>query len=125
MKVELPRVESEFSVPPYPVSPMASCLVPTILNLAGSRPVAHVRTESCGRPQHSWFGGTPSHGRPSVELGTQGPTPELQVGEQSTREVPLAEEPDDDMELKLPKMRSLVIMILANSLLQVGNLCQW
>ncbi|KAH9954796.1 hypothetical protein BC827DRAFT_1240858 [Russula dissimulans] len=99
---------------------MASRLVPTVLNFAGSRPVAHARTEPCGRPQHSCFGKTPS--RPSVASGTQGPTLELQVGEQSTREVPLAEEPDDDMELKLPKLRSLVIMILTNFLLQVGNL---
>ena len=52
-------------------------------------------------------------------LGTQGGATEL--GEQSTRRaLLLMEEPDDDYELKLPKMRSLVIMICTNVLLQVG-----
>lgn len=32
------------------------------------------------------------------------------------------EEPDDDCELKLPKMRSLIIMICTNVLLQVRRL---
>jgi len=62
-----------------------------------------------------------------VELGTQGPTLELQVGEQSTREVPLAEEADDDMELKLPQ--DAVVDYHDTYQLppttEVGNLCQW
>jgi hypothetical protein len=43
----------------------------------------------------------------------------MDLGEQSTRGVLLMEEPDDGCELKLPKMRSLIIMICTNVLLQV------
>ncbi|KAI0252669.1 major facilitator superfamily domain-containing protein, partial [Lactifluus subvellereus] len=42
----------------------------------------------------------------------------IELGEQSARSVLPAEEPDHDGELKLPKMRSLVIMIFTNVLLQ-------
>ena len=46
----------------------------------------------------------------------------MDLGEQSTRGVLLIEEPDDGCELKLPKMRSLIIMICTNVLLQVRRL---
>ena len=53
-------------------------------------------------------------------LGTQGAA--IELSEQNTHRARLMEEPDDDYELKLPKMRSLVIMICTNVLLQVGCL---
>ena len=52
-------------------------------------------------------------------LGMQGAAT-TELGEQSPQMALLMEEPDDNYELKLPKMRSLVIMICTNVLLQVG-----
>lgn len=51
-------------------------------------------------------------------LGRQSSTT-VEIGEQSAPGVLPTEEPDHDGELKLPKMRSLVIMIFTNGLLQV------
>jgi hypothetical protein len=57
-----------------------------------------------------------------IVLGTQGAAT-TELGEQRPLRALLMEEPDDNYELKLPKMRSLVIMICTNMLLQVG--CFW
>jgi hypothetical protein len=95
---------------------MASRLIPTVLNFTRGHTAAPPWTVSCGRSQNLWSERTHS----SVALGTQGIT--IELGEQSTRRVLPTEEPDGDGELKLPKMRSLVIMILSNVLLQVSNL---
>jgi hypothetical protein len=46
----------------------------------------------------------------------------MNLDDQNTRGVLLMEEPGDDCELKLPKMRSLIIMICTNVLLQVCRL---
>jgi len=54
-------------------------------------------------------------------LGMQGAAT-TELGEQRLQRSLLMEEPDDNYELKLPKMRSLVIMICTNVLLQVGLL---
>ena len=100
---------------------MASHLVPTVLNFnftSDHITAAPLRTEPCIRPQIS----SSSSIHTPMALGTQGATTEL--GEQSTQRALLMEEPNDDCELKLPKMRSLVIMICTNVLLQVGCL-QW
>ncbi|KAH9964517.1 major facilitator superfamily domain-containing protein [Russula dissimulans] len=91
---------------------MASRLIPTVLNFTRGHTAAPPWTVSCGRSQNLWSERTHS----SVALGTQGIT--IELGEQSTRRVLPTEEPDGDGELKLPKMRSLVIMILSNVLLQ-------
>ena len=92
---------------------MASSLVPTVLNLTGDHTTVPPWTEPCSRLHNASSGSTHS----SVLPGIQGAT-----SEQSTREVLLMEEPDDDGELKLPKMRSLIIMICTNVLLQVRRL---
>ncbi|SRR6266851_83418 len=96
---------------------MTSHLVPTVLNFASSHTVttAPPWTEPCSR--HGLQNSSSSSSHLSVVLGTQGAASE--VGEQSTRGALLVEEPDDNCELKLPKMRSLIIMICTNVLLQV------
>jgi hypothetical protein len=91
---------------------MVSRLVPTILSFGHTTTPSWA--ESHSRPQNAWTSST----RSSVVSGRQGDT--IELGDQSTRSVVPTEEPDDDGELKLPKMRSLVIMIFTNVLLQVG-----
>jgi hypothetical protein len=89
-------------------------LVPTILNF--DHTAVPSWTESYGRPQDSWPGNTRLSAVPERESDV------IEPGEQSTRGVVPTREPDDDGELKLPKMRSLVIMICTNVLLQVSLL---
>ena len=87
---------------------MASPLVPTVLNFSNSHTVVPPRVESYITP-NPWAGST----RSSVTLGTQGT---IELGDQSTQQIHTGE---DDGELKLPKMRSLAVMIFTNVLLQV------
>lgn len=96
---------------------MASSLVPTVLNFTnGHITAAPPRTEPCIRPQIL----SSSSAHSLAVSGTQGAA--IELSEQNTQRARLMEEPDDDYELKLPKMRSLVIMICTNVLLQVGCL---
>jgi hypothetical protein len=97
---------------------MASPLVPTVLNFTSDHiTAAPPRRESSIRPQISSSSNTHS----SIVLGTQdAATTELGEHWQSPQRALLMEEADDNYELKLPKMRSLVIMICTNVLLQVG-----
>ena len=96
---------------------MASPLVPTVLNFTSDHiTAAPPRTESCIRPQIL----SSSSAHSSVVLATHDAA--IELSEQSTQRARLMEEPDDDYELKLPKMRSLVIMICTNVLLQVSCL---
>jgi len=97
---------------------MASRLILTVSNFTRGHSAAPPWAQSRSRPQNSW----PERTHSSVALGTQGVTTELSEQSSLARRVLPAEEPDDDGELKLPKMRSLVIMILSNVLLQVSNL---
>jgi len=99
---------------------MASPLVPTVLNFTGDHTTVPPWTEPCSRLQNASSGTGSSDSHSSVVLGTQGAA--MDLGEQSTRGVLLIEEPDDGCELKLPKMRSLIIMICTNVLLQVRRL---
>ena len=94
---------------------MTSHLVPTVLNFTGNHITAALpRTEPCTRPQNPSSSSTHS----SIVPGTQSAA--IELGEQSRQRALLTEEPDvDEHELKLPKMRSLVVMICANMLLQV------
>jgi len=89
---------------------MTSHLVPTVLNFTGNHITAALpRTEPCIRPQYPPSSSTHSS---------------IVPGMQSSQRALLTEEPDDgEHELKLPKMRSLVIMICANMLLQVRAHC--
>ena len=98
---------------------MTSHLVPTVLNFTGNHITpAPSQTEPYIRPQNPSFSGTHSSIVPSTQSSA------IELGGQSTRSALLIEEPDDDEhELKLPKMRSLVIMICANVLLQVRTHC--
>ncbi|KAI0005417.1 major facilitator superfamily domain-containing protein [Russula compacta] len=82
---------------------MASPLVPTVLNFSNSHTVAPPRVEPYSTPNPS----------ARSSLGTQGA---IELGEQSTQEI--LHTGEDDGELKLPKMRSLAVMISTNVLLQ-------
>ena len=95
---------------------MASRLVPTILNF--SHAVVPTRAESQRRPQSTPSGSARSFRAPETRGG-------LELSEQNLNalEILTVEDPGDDGEFKLPKMRSLVIMLFANVLLQVGLLC--
>lgn len=84
---------------------MASPLVLAVLNFSNSRTVAPPRVES-------WAG--------STLLGTQGI---IELGEQRTQEI--LHTVEDDGELKLPKMRSLAVILFTNVLLQVCCLFGW
>jgi len=96
---------------------MTSHLVPTVLNFTGNHiTAAPPRTEPWIRPQYP----SSSNTHPSIVPGTQSAA--IELGEQSRQRAPLTEELDDD-ELKLPKMRSLVIMICGDMLLQVRTRC--
>jgi hypothetical protein len=90
---------------------MASRLVPTILNF--NHPVVLTRAESRSRPQSTPSGNARSFGAPDG----------LEPSEQNLNVILTVEDPGDDGEFKLPKMRSLVIMLFTNVLLQVGLLC--
>jgi len=96
---------------------MISRLVPTILNFTGNDiTAAPPRTEPCICPQNPSSSSLSTH--LSIVPGTQ--IAAIGLGEQSRQRAPLTEELDDDeRELRLPKMRSLAIMMCANMLLQV------
>jgi len=93
---------------------MASPLVPTILNFNHADVPIHA--ESRSRPQSMPWGNAHSFRAPETRGG-------LEPSEQSLNAlVRLAvEDPGDDGEFKLPKMRSLVIMLFTNVLLQVDD----
>ena len=95
---------------------MASPLVPTILSFNH----AEVPTwaESQSRPQSMPLGNVRSFRVPETQGG-------LEPSEQSQNALVrlTVEDPGDDGEFKLPKMRSLVIMLSTNVLLQVSSLC--
>jgi hypothetical protein len=86
-------------------------LVPTILSL--NHTAVPSWTEPYSRPQD------PRSTRLSAVPERQSDA--IELGEQSTPRVVPTREPDGDGELKLPKMRSLVIMICTNVLIQVSS----
>lgn len=90
---------------------MASRLVPTILNF--DHAVVPTWAESQSRLQCTPSGGARSFGAPETRVG-------LEPSEQNSNALVTltAEDPGDDGEFKLPKMRSLVIMLFTNVLLQ-------
>ena len=98
---------------------MTSHLVPTVLNFTGNHiTAAPPRTELWIRPQYPPSISTHS----SIVPGTQSST--IELSEQTRQRAPLTEElGDDEHELKLPKMQSLVIILCANVLLQVRTHC--
>ena len=93
---------------------MTSHLVPTVLNFTGKHiSTAPSRTGPWIRPQYPSFSNTHS----SIVPDTQSAAVELREGKQRA---PLTGGLDDDEhEPKLPKMRSLVIVICADMLIQV------
>ena len=93
---------------------MTSHLVPTVLNFTGNHiTTASSRAEPWIRPQYPSSSNTHS----SIVPDTQSAAVELGEGKQRA---PLTGSLDDDEhELKLPKMRSLVIVICADMLIQV------
>ncbi|KAI0307521.1 major facilitator superfamily domain-containing protein [Multifurca ochricompacta] len=95
---------------PQAILSMTSKLVPTILNFSHS--AALPWPEPHNRPQNSLTSIT----RTSAQTEEQGET--IELGRQNPRGVVPVEGPSDHGELKLPKMRSLVIMIFTNVLLQ-------
>ncbi|KAH9075753.1 MFS general substrate transporter [Lactarius deliciosus] len=90
---------------------MTSRLVPTILNF--DHAVVPTWAESQSRLQGTQSGGARSFGAPETRVG-------LEPSEQNSNALVTltAEDPGDDGEFKLPKMRSLVIMLFTNVLLQ-------
>ena len=95
---------------------MASPLVPTILSFNH----AEVPTwaESQSRPQSMPLGSVRSFRMPETRGGLEPSEPSLNALVRLT-----VEDPGDHGEFKLPKMRSLVIMLFTNVLLQVSSLC--
>lgn len=92
---------------------MASCIVPTVLNF--NHPVVSARAESRSCPQSTPSGGARSSGAPETQVG-------LEPSEQNLNALAMlnTEGPGDDGEFKLPKMRSLVIMLFNNVLIQTS-----
>lgn len=95
---------------------MASPLVPTILNFNHAE--VSSLAESRSRPQSMHEGSTRSSGAPETRGGLEPSEQNLNALARLT-----VDGPGDDGEFKLPKIRSLVIMLFTNVLLQVGSLC--
>ena len=94
---------------------MTSPLVPTILNF--NHADVPTQAESPSRPQSMPCGNAHSFGAPETRGGLEPSEQNLNALVRLT-----VEDLGDDGEFKLPKMRSLVIMLFTNVLLQVGSL---
>ena len=97
---------------------MASPLVPTILNFNHAGVSAQAEPRSRLQSVHEGSTLARSSGVPE----TRGVLEPIEQNLNALARLTV-ESPGDDGEFKLPKIRSLVVMLFTNVLLQVGSLC--